>query len=116
MMKRLSLISNSLGRINFCSQKINQETIFDKILNKKIPSTPVYEDDKIYAFKDVNPQAPVHILIIPKGKNGLTGISKVNKIVIKGRIKAQVDSWAYDGKSESNSIISRIKIRISIGD
>jgi histidine triad (HIT) family protein len=42
----------------------------------------VYEDEKIYAFKDVNPQAPVHILIIPKSKDGLTGISKVNYFII----------------------------------
>lgn len=42
------------------------ETIFDKIINKEIPSDIVYEDDICLAFKDVNPQAPIHILIIPK--------------------------------------------------
>lgn len=36
----------------------------------------VYEDQYVYAFKDVNPVAPVHILVIPKDKDGLTGISK----------------------------------------
>ncbi len=44
------------------------DTIFDKILRKEIPSTPVYEDDNVYAFKDINPLAPVHILVIPKEK------------------------------------------------
>ncbi|MBT8124872.1 MAG: histidine triad nucleotide-binding protein [Gammaproteobacteria bacterium] len=43
-----------------------QETIFDKIISKEIPAEIVYEDDQCLAFKDVNPQAPVHILIIPK--------------------------------------------------
>ncbi len=42
------------------------ETIFSKIINKEIPSDVVYEDDLSFAFRDINPQAPVHILIIPK--------------------------------------------------
>ncbi|MBK7229036.1 MAG: histidine triad nucleotide-binding protein [Ignavibacteriales bacterium] len=41
-------------------------TIFDKIINKEIPANIVYENDNVLAFKDINPQAPVHILIIPK--------------------------------------------------
>jgi histidine triad (HIT) family protein len=42
------------------------ETIFTKIINKEIPADIVYEDDLSLAFRDVDPQAPVHILIIPK--------------------------------------------------
>lgn len=42
------------------------ECIFCKIVKGEIPSNKVYEDDKILAFKDLEPQAPVHILIIPK--------------------------------------------------
>lgn len=44
------------------------ETIFTKIINKEIPADIVYEDDRCLAFRDINPQAPVHILIIPKKK------------------------------------------------
>ena len=40
--------------------------IFCKIIAGEIPSTKVYEDDKVYAFRDINPQAPVHVLIVPK--------------------------------------------------
>ena len=40
--------------------------IFCKIVNREIPSQIVYEDDRVLAFKDINPLAPVHILIIPK--------------------------------------------------
>mgnify|MGYP001185648466 CR=1 FL=1 len=44
----------------------DNKNIFAKILNSEIPSEKVYEDEKIYAFKDINPQAPFHILVIPK--------------------------------------------------
>ncbi|QLE54117.1 histidine triad nucleotide-binding protein [Nostoc sp. TCL26-01] len=42
------------------------ETIFSKIIRREIPANIVYEDDLALAFTDVNPQAPVHILVIPK--------------------------------------------------
>ncbi|XP_031395625.1 14 kDa zinc-binding protein [Punica granatum] len=54
-------------------------TIFDKIINKEIPSTIVYEDDKVLAFRDVNPQAPVHVLVIPKLRDGLTQLGKAEE-------------------------------------
>ncbi|XP_074585773.1 14 kDa zinc-binding protein-like [Curcuma longa] len=54
-------------------------TIFDKIIKKEIPAKVVYEDDKVLAFRDVSPQAPKHIVIIPKLKDGLTGISKAEE-------------------------------------
>ncbi len=44
----------------------NQDTIFGKIIRKEIPADIVYEDELALAFRDVQPQAPVHILIIPK--------------------------------------------------
>ena len=43
-----------------------EDCIFCKIANKEIPSNIVYEDDEILAFRDINPVAPVHILVIPK--------------------------------------------------
>ena len=43
-----------------------EDCIFCKIINGEIPSNKVYEDDEILAFKDINPIAPVHILVIPK--------------------------------------------------
>ena len=47
------------------------ESIFDKIVNKKIPADVVYEDEKCMAFKDINPVAKFHVLLIPKEKNGM---------------------------------------------
>ena len=43
-----------------------EETIFSKIIRKEIPAEIVYEDDRATAFRDINPQAPTHILIIPR--------------------------------------------------
>jgi len=42
------------------------DNIFSKIIAKQIPAKIVFEDDRVLAFRDVNPQAPVHILILPK--------------------------------------------------
>ncbi len=45
----------------------NPDNVFAKILRGEIPCTKVYEDDHVLAFHDINPQAPVHVLVIPKG-------------------------------------------------
>ena len=42
------------------------DCLFCKIIAGEIPSSKVYEDDKVYAFRDINPQAPVHVLVVPK--------------------------------------------------
>ncbi|TVQ22469.1 MAG: histidine triad nucleotide-binding protein [Spirochaetaceae bacterium] len=42
------------------------DTIFDRILAGDIPADTVYEDDDVLAFRDINPQAPIHVLVIPK--------------------------------------------------
>ena len=42
------------------------DTIFSEIISREIPADIVYEDEECLAFKDINPQAPMHILIIPK--------------------------------------------------
>lgn len=43
-----------------------QDCIFCKIINKEIPSKIVYEDKNVIAFNDINPNAPIHILVVPK--------------------------------------------------
>ena len=42
------------------------KTLFEKIAAREIPAGIVYEDDEVLAFRDINPQAPVHVLIVPK--------------------------------------------------
>ena len=44
------------------------ESIFEKIIKREIPADIVFEDDNIIAFRDISPQAPVHILFVPKQK------------------------------------------------
>jgi histidine triad (HIT) family protein len=51
------------------------DTIFSKIISKEIKADIVFESDSVMAFKDINPQAPVHILIVPKAE-----ISKVTDL------------------------------------
>ena len=43
-----------------------EDCLFCKIIKGEVPSTKVYEDEKVLAFKDINPAAPIHILVIPK--------------------------------------------------
>lgn len=55
------------------------DTIFDKLLSGEWPTDKVYEDDRAFAFRDVNPAAPVHILVIPKNRDGLVSLSKARE-------------------------------------
>ena len=59
------------------------DCIFCKIIAGDIPSKKAYEDDDMLAFYDINPQAPVHILVIPKEHiSGVDGITKENSAVV----------------------------------
>ncbi|MCX7842407.1 MAG: histidine triad nucleotide-binding protein [Clostridia bacterium] len=53
-----------------------ENCIFCKIIKGEIPSTVVYEDDMVFAFNDINPIAPVHVLIIPK--NHMSSVMEIN--------------------------------------
>ncbi|XP_014491144.2 14 kDa zinc-binding protein [Vigna radiata var. radiata] len=75
----LSISMASKIEATLVSTPSDAPTIFDQIINKEIPSTVVYEDDKVLAFRDIAPQAPTHILIIPKVRDGLTGLSKAEE-------------------------------------
>jgi histidine triad (HIT) family protein len=54
-------------------------TVFDKLLSGEWPTDKVYEDEKAFAFRDANPQAPVHILVIPRHRDGLVSLSKARE-------------------------------------
>ena len=68
--------------------KTESETIFHKKRKWTIPSTKVYEDTDVYAFRDIHPVAPTHIIIIPKVMNGLNMLSSAKKehIEILGKL------------------------------
>ena len=65
-----------------------EETIFHKIVAGKIPSTKVYENEDVYSFRDINPVAKVHIIIVPKKMQGLNMLSsaKSEHIPILGKL------------------------------
>lgn len=71
-----------------------EDCIFCKIIKGKIPSTKVYEDEEILAFRDINPAAPVHVLVIPKKHiSSLAEISKEDEAII-GRIYTVINEIA----------------------
>ena len=56
----------NIGTENFGKEICNMDCLFCKIIAGDIPSAKVYEDDMVYAFRDIAPMAPVHVLIVPK--------------------------------------------------
>eukprot|EP00897_Mesotaenium_endlicherianum_P000970 jgi/Mesen1/10874/ME000093S10386 len=54
-------------------------TIFDKIVRREIPATIIFEDDKVLAFRDIHPQAPTHVIVIPKERDGLSELAKAEE-------------------------------------
>ena len=59
------------------------DCLFCKIINGEIPSNKVYEDDQVFAFRDIEPQAPTHILIIPKQHiNSAAELDESNSAVV----------------------------------
>src|SRR3990170_5485249 len=69
------------------------DTIFSKIINKEIPADIVYENNSVLAFRDIKPQAPVHVLIIPKIE-----IPKVSDV--KGKEHAQLLGEMFDAANK----------------
>jgi histidine triad (HIT) family protein len=53
------------------------KTIFKRIIDKEIPAKLIYEDDQCIAFSDINPQAPIHVLVIPKQE--ITGVAAIEE-------------------------------------
>lgn len=70
------------------------ECLFCRILKKEVPSRPLYEDDSVYAFHDINPQAPTHILLIPK--KHIEGVAELKPAdeKIAGRLLIQAKQLA----------------------
>ncbi|MFA7325204.1 MAG: histidine triad nucleotide-binding protein [Candidatus Kapaibacterium sp.] len=63
-----------------------KDTIFDKIIRKEIPANIVFEDEEILAFRDINPQAPIHILIIPKKQIPTINDIELDDVELTGKL------------------------------
>lgn len=71
-----------------------EDCIFCKIIKKEIPSSIVYEDEEIIAFKDINPAAPIHILVVPKKHiSSLVELEKEDELLI-GKIYTVINKVA----------------------
>jgi len=79
------------------------DNLFAKIIEREIPANIVHEDDEILAFRDIDPQAPVHILIVPKRRiatiNDLDDddAALVGRMVLTARQLATKEGLAEDG-------------------
>ena len=71
-------------------------TIFKKIIDKEIPADIIYEDNDFLAFKDINPQAKVHVLVIPKKEiKSLNDVSEED-IMLLGKLQLLISKLAKD--------------------
>jgi histidine triad (HIT) family protein len=78
-------------------------TLFEKLIAREIPASIVYEDDLVFAFNDINPQAPTHILIVPKkpipriAEAGEDDQALLGHLLLKAREVAKKVGLAPDG-------------------
>ena len=73
-----------------------EDCIFCKIINGEIPSNKVYEDENVLAFKDLNPQMPIHILVIPKKHIESIVDLKMEDETLIGKIFTAINKIAHD--------------------
>ena len=79
--------------------------LFCKIVAGEIPSNKVYEDDKILAFRDIAPQAPSHILVIPKTHiPSLDGVNEENAEIV-----AEVEENATEAEASATDATEEVK-------
>ncbi len=69
-------------------------TIFDKIIAREIPADIVYEDEHVLAFRDIHPQAPVHVLFIPKRPVPTLNDLQPGDEAMVGRLALAAAAWA----------------------
>ena len=84
-----------------------KDRLFCKIIAGEIPSTKVYEDDKVFAFRDINPQAPVHVLVVPKEHlDSANEISDENVDAVSACFKAIPKIAAAEGVKDGYRVIN----------
>jgi histidine triad (HIT) family protein len=82
---------------------VSESCLFCRIVHKELPADVVFEDDEMLAFRDINPQAPVHVLVIPKRHvatvNDLADddAALVGRLVLRARAIARETGVAADG-------------------
>lgn len=88
---------------------IMENCLFCKIIKGEIPSTKVYEDEKILAFRDINPQAPTHILVIPKEHiDGVDALNESNSAVVSHIFAKIAEIAKNEGLSNGYRVVSNV--------
>ena len=83
------------------------DCLFCKILKGEIPSAKVYENDWVYAFRDINPQAPVHVLVIPKAHICCAdGVNTENSVYVAKIFEAIPEIAAAEGLKNGYRVIT----------
>lgn len=78
------------------------DTIFSKIIRKEIPAEIVFESEDLIAFRDINPQAPVHILVVPKKTiAGISAAGDADQVLLGRMLLAARDIAAKEGLNAS---------------
>jgi histidine triad (HIT) family protein len=78
------------------------DTLFGKIIRREIPADIVFEDDEVLAFRDINPQAPTHVLFIPKRPVATLNDLDAGDATLIGKLVLSATGWAKEnGLAES---------------
>ena len=86
---------------------MNENCLFCKIIGGSIPSSKVYEDEYVYAFRDINPQAPVHVLVVPKAHIASAAeINAENSVYVAKCFEAIAKIAASEGLSSGYRVIT----------
>ena len=78
------------------------KTIFSKIINHDLPADIVYEDDEVMAFRDISPQAPVHVLVVPKIEIATVNEIKPEQAELIGKMVLAAQKIAADEGIDEN--------------
>lgn len=85
------------------------DCLFCKIIAGEIPSTKVYEDDKVLAFRDIAPQAPAHILVIPKEHiGGVDEVTEENSAVVAHIFAKIAEIARQEGLTDGYRVVSNV--------
>ena len=75
---------------------MDEESVFSQIIEKKKPAEIIYEDEEVVAFKDINPQAPVHVLIVPRKPIPKLTLAEDSDVAVLGKMVMVAKKIAKD--------------------